>query len=190
MKITNLVTIKGYEAGKGGNLLVSLDDQLCQDIAHGKKGRHVNMMICTAFLKEESPVLMKHVDVDTRADRVIVVSKKFMRLGNKKQLALLLRENIANQTESTNSEVCRSEGNIAAYEAYGKIVAGMAISKADKVIRRSEKKCATGLHHQYKKDARLAKKAAKAAAKYGLDEEIFDDFMEVEDVEPEVAPAN
>lgn len=109
IKITNLVNIEKYDAGKNGNLLVSQDDDLFIAYAERSKGLifdkapvTVKPDICTAYIDPNDQVAMKflkqHCDKTTYAvmeicPMIIVVSKAFMRKMPFEKLTLLAAQN-------------------------------------------------------------------------------------------------
>lgn len=181
MKLTNLVEIKNYPAGKGGNMLVALDEELCVNREYSYKGktRKVQAMICTAYCanSDATSELQKHVDSVSPYTAIIVVNAKFMKISNKKQLALLERENamlsVADPESSIEAGVI---GDMAAIEKYGR-QANRALNKAHRFMRRSEKKAAKGLHKAYKKATKVAKNVANEPQLANI-------------MQPEVEPAN
>ena len=164
MKLTNLVSIKGYSAGLGGNLLVSLDDKLVQDRAYAtaKKDYSVRMLICTARVEDPAAQeeLRKHVDAFTPVDRVIVVSKKFMRLLPKTRLILLMNENSQAMIEdevSSNYEA-ESFGHVETMANFGVIRSSIAFSKARKLREKDERRAGSACKRFYRKTSRQLKK--------------------------------
>ena len=100
MKVTNLISVKGYSAGTAGNMLISLDDELISDQIYrvgNKELGSTELLLCVAYVNDpdEERILAKYVDDTsvTPVDKVIVVSRKFMSLRNKTQIILLERHN-------------------------------------------------------------------------------------------------
>ena len=196
MKLTNMISIKGYNAGKEGNMLISLDTQLrvgdCSFISPKGQEKHVECMICTATvdLPEDQNILEELVDDDTPCNKVIVVNKQFLKLSNKKQLALLEIQNAMLEVETPQTNVSRrSYGEIAAIEKYGKIAVRTAIKKERKEAHRSIFKAATGLHRQYKKDVKQEKKLQKAMEVANVVAETVEEETNSSQPAPEPAPA-
>jgi len=167
MKLTNLVTIKGYAAGKNGNMLVSLDDKLVQERAYStaKKDYNIRMLICTAYVEdpESQAELAKHADQYTPTDRVIVISKKFMHLLPKTRLILLMNENAQASIEdevSSNYEAV-SYGHVETIANFGRLRSSLAFNKARKIMERDERKAGAACGRFYKKTAKAVQKQAK-----------------------------
>lgn len=170
VNIEKLVSIKNYDAGVNGNLLVVSEDEVkpISIVGHKGESKDVQVLLCTAKVetKELQDELSEHVDEETSCNRVIVVSKKFLKLRNKKQLALLQIENsrasIRNQKTNVDGVI---SGEIDSIEKYGKWCTYRAVNKARRVREKSTKKATRWLHHDYKKDCKAEQKAAKAAEK-------------------------
>ena len=168
MKLNNLVQIANYEAGKNGNLLVSLDDELCIKLNANVEKSPIKLMIAGAKVTNDEAI--KHfeemVDNDTPCNMVIVVNSKFMKLSNKKQLALLQYQNLKLQERNVSHE-CDEYAEVAAAvltrKYHGR--AANVIHKAMTYKERGEKKAAKALIKQDKADEKQAKKVAKANAK-------------------------
>ena len=202
MVLNNFVVIKGYEAGKGGNMLVSLDENLLilDNAIIDYKGRQksVTTLICTAIIKDEKVIdsIAEMVDQDTPANRVIVVSKKFTKLPKKRQLALLEIQNSAIALESkfdTSNMSRRAYGEICAIERYGKLAVRCAVKKERKVLDKSIAKASKGLHWGYKKNEVTEKftfKKLKGFKKKNdeFEDDFEDDFEDIEKVDGTVEP--
>ena len=172
LKVTKLAVIKGYEGGKKGNLLAIYTDRIVPVSVADPKGneRDIEVLICTASINDAKTkeTLEKYLDATTPANKIIIVSSKFMKLNNKKQLALLELEN-----EKVRCEAMDPDSNIAStiqseintIEKFGKRTTFGALNKARKFREKSEKKASKGLHRAYLKDLKLEKKLAKAGEK-------------------------
>ena len=164
MLITNLISIKNYNAGKGGNMLVSLDEKLTDtEIYLSPKGeeRRVPLLICTAYVVEDEAIslLEQKCDTLTPCNKVIVVSKQFLKMGSKKQLALLEIQNAMQELQDPSNNCSRRiYGEIAAIERYGHWTFYWATKKEAKIQRRGVKKASRGLHRAYKKETKELKK--------------------------------
>lgn len=171
INVSNLISIKNYNAGVNGNLLVVAQDKVqpVSFIGHKGKDKFVDVLLCTAKILDEETIkeIERFVDEKTPANRVIVVSKKFLKMRNKKQLALLTIEStkaaIGNK-QSTNVDGLIL-GETEAVEIYGKYATYRAVNKARKVREKSTKKATRWMHHDYKKDCRVAAKMDKTAEK-------------------------
>lgn len=145
MKITNLISIKNYEAGKNGNLLVSLDEELSATSFYiDGKNFGVRALLLTAYVSDwqSQETLKKHVDGNTSYDRVIVVNKRFLRLGNRTQRILLERQNAKENYGSHVSNDLESQAyaDIACIEKFGAFHSLRAMKKAGKIVEDSVKK--------------------------------------------------
>ena len=106
MKLTNLVKIENYDAGNNGNLLVSFDENLSIKLDSSVDKSNVRLYIAGAKVAGKNAEFFKDkVDEDTPYDKIIVVNKKFMKLSNKKQLALLQYQNLKLQERDESHEV-------------------------------------------------------------------------------------
>jgi hypothetical protein len=191
LNVTKLAVIKNYEAGKKGNLLAIYTDKIVPiSVINAKdQEKDIEVLICTATIADEKTkeTLEKYLDATTPANKIIVVSSKFMKLSNKKQLALLELENSkvrfeANEPDSNVASLIQAE--VTVIEKFGKMVTFGALNKARKFREKSEKKATKGLHRAYKKDMKLEKKLAKAGEKCKkdyIDPEDMEDFREVHD---------
>lgn len=167
MKLTNLIQVKGYEAGRNGNLLVALDEKLIQDMSYKteKKVYDIKMLVTTANVKnqEDQEYLRRFTDGTVDVSRVIVVGKKFLHLFNKTQLILLAernhREDVV-ETASCDEEVV-SYGHVQTISQFGSFRSQMAFNKERKIMEFDERKAGNGLKKQNRKELRKAKKAAK-----------------------------
>lgn len=164
--IKKLVTINNYEAGVDGNLLVVAEDNVTPVSIIGHKGvpKDIAVLLCTAKIKDKSlqDELADYTDENTACNRVIVVSKKFLKLSNKKQLALLQIENSRAKTDPDTNIDGVIAGEVDAIEKFGKWTTYRAVTKARKVRERSTKKATRWLHNDYKKDCKVAAKTANA----------------------------
>lgn len=166
--IEKLVTIKNYSAGIDGNLLVVTEDQVSPITIIGHKGepKDIHVLLCTAAItdSELQDELAGYCDEYTPCNRVIVVSKKFLKMRNKKQLALLQIESsrvgVTNQKTNLDGIIT---GEIDAIEKYGKWCTYRAVNKAKRVKEKSIKKATFLMHHNYKKCCKVEKKVAQAA---------------------------
>ena len=163
MKITNLIEIKNYAAGQNGNLLVSLDDNLVQEQSFAELGAgkesQVKMLICVAYVDDEAAqeILARYVDDPeiTPVDRVIVVSKRFLRLCNKKKLILLERQNrLEDDIEVTSNMDKQSYANIMTIGEYGRFFSRLAFRTEDRVRERSESRIGGRVHRAMRKGMR------------------------------------
>ena len=150
MKLTNLIEVKGYAAGRNGNLLVSLDDDLVQEHAYrtNKKEYKIRMMICTAYIDDPNTRQLladKYTDGSVQTDRIIVVSKKFMKLFPKTKLILLFNQNA--REEILGSASCDKEvdsfGHVETMAKFGIIRSRLAFDKARKYQEKFERKAAS-----------------------------------------------
>ena len=167
INVKKLATIKNYQAGTNGNLLVVIQESVTpvSIIGHKSVEKQIEVLLCTATIKDKAlqDELSEHVDANTRCNKVIVVSNKFMKLRNKKQLALLEIENArANVTQETNVDGI-IVGEASSIEKFGKWCTYRAVNKARKVREKSTKKATKWLHRDYKKDCKEEAKLAGAA---------------------------
>lgn len=190
MNISNLVTIKNYPAGKNGNLLVSLDEDLkVSETFPSKKGnREVSVMIATAIVRDAAVIneLAKRADQFTPTNRVIVVNKKFMRLPNKMKLALLVDQNakLELDSEEIESNVDRQvHGEMAAMEEVGILATKLALDTARKTREHSEMWASRGRHREYKK-------SMKALNTLGQATNIFEDLLTNDETDEDVVVQN
>lgn len=167
MKLTNLIQVKGYEAGRNGNMLVALDEKLIQDMSYKteKKVYDIKMLVTTANVKnlEDQEYLRRFTDGTVDVSRVIVVGKKFLHLFNKTQLILLAERNHREdviETAACDEEVI-SYGHVQTISQYGSFRSQMAFNKERKIMEFDERKAGNGLKKQNRKELRKAKKAAK-----------------------------
>ena len=184
MNISNLINIKKYPAGKNGNLLVSLDENLVvNEKFSSKKGeREVKVMIATAYVRDKAVIaeLEKKVDAITPANKVIVVNKKFTRLPNKLQLALLVDQNAKLDLDSdeVKSNIDRQvHGEMAAMQEVGIIATKLALDTARKTRERSEMWASRGRHSEYKK-------SQKALQSLGNTAQVFQGLLDAESSAP------
>jgi hypothetical protein len=175
VQVGNLVTVKGYAAGDGVNMFVSLVPDLAPITIQNKKGNRapINAMICTAVIPEGSPLSDKllaeceksthYGDAEMLSRKIILVDSKFMALPNKQQLALLNIENekaltladgyasgVPAEYEKTSLEQ-QLGADVSTIEIYGAHTFKVATKKAARVIRKSELKACKGLHRAYVK---------------------------------------
>ena len=194
MKLTNIVSIKGYDAGKNGNMLVGLDENLVLDTTYtnpkGTRQREIKPYICTAEISAESAKMLRSkygVDANTYCDRIIVVNKGFMRLFNKTQLALLARQNGKENYEhagANETDVDRQvAGDVRCLQVAGKLVGNHAMKKADKRIHKQANKAARGYHRAYKKGVDLTQHMCPEDLE-NMIEDMFDDINDVIDPAP------
>ena len=149
LNVEKMVTIKNYEAGKNGNMLVVLVDKLVPITVQGPKGddRDVEVLLCTATISDQAVIdaLETKVDSGTSCNKIIVVSQKFMKLNNKKQLILLEIENqkvqfmSSNEDDNNSAAVIWAEVN--AIEKFGKIAERFAVAKARNLLQKHPKDC-------------------------------------------------
>lgn len=166
--VKKIVTINNYDAGVNGNLLVTIQDRVTpvSIIGHKNAEKPIDVLLCTAkiaskALQDELSVL---VDANTPCNKVIVVSNKFMKMSNKKQLALL---EIENRREATTHPSTNMDGQIigeaSSIEKFGKWCTYRAVNKARRVREKSTKKATQWMHSDYKKDCKAVEKLTKAA---------------------------
>lgn len=187
LDVSKLFQVKNYSAGKEGNMLIFLVDKLTPVTVQNGKGKEVNIqvLICTAKVSksEDRDKIEELVDCETPCTDVILVSKKFKRLSNKVQRALLEVENAKYNTLVARGADTNVDsliyGEIAAVEKFGKLIGFYAINKADRIRKRSQKKACKGLHRQYKKDCKMLKNLQ--ASGISDDDDFFDEeeFLEV-----------
>lgn len=174
MKLNNLIQVKGYEAGKNGNMLVSLDDKLVQDRNwnNGKKEFDIKMLLTTAYVDdpEDQAQLAKYTDGTSPVDRVIVVSKKFCRLFNKTQLILLHERNAREDVVDDVAcyEEVESYGRVETYRQFGKFRSKMAFDKERKIMEKDEIKAGKAMHKFQKKQEKQVKKAVNSNKGLGV----------------------
>jgi hypothetical protein len=176
MKITNIVTIKNYDAGRNGNLLVSLDENLENNLGYHVKdqAKTVKMLICTAVVSDpnEQAILKKHCDDSTPCDRVIVVSSQFLKLFNKTQLILIERQNAKEDFPMENCDMdTQIHAEIETMTRFGTWRSMMAFDKERKIREKDEKEIGKARHSEYKsntrKNARAMKKGGKLSNVFG-----------------------
>lgn len=169
MKITNLLAVKNYEAGRDGNLLVAIDEELVAKAYRvNDKTMNIRPLICTAYVKnpEDQKRLKKHTDGETPVDRVIVVSKKFQSLFNKTQLILLEKQNAIEDVTDPDSDVeVQVYAEVAAMAKFGVFRSKMAFHKAQSILEKDEVKVGKKLHATEKKREKETKKNFRKAAK-------------------------
>lgn len=168
MKITTLLTVKNYEAGRDGNLLIAIDDEMIAK-AYNINGKVLNVkpLICTAYIRDKNAQekLKKHTN-NTPFDRVIVVNKKFQSLFNKTQLILLERQNALEDVVDPDTDVeVRVYADVAAMAKYGALRSKIAFHKAGHIMEKAECKIGRKLHAVEKKSDRNTKKNLKKATK-------------------------
>ena len=175
MKIDNLVTIKGYTAGKNGCLLVSLDENFSLHHVNtfggilGNTPKEYDIRgdasICMVPDGKALEWAESKTDDDTPANFIIVVSPRFMKLSNKSQLILLERENVAARkyydafikssddkyTDGLSLKGCVIAGDLAAMEKYGAMRASWTIRKEQHRINSDEMRAGKRMHRAYKK---------------------------------------
>ena len=168
MKISKVVTIKNYEAEDTTMMPVVLVENLEESIG-GKCA--MKYMICTLHLTNASG------DTEGLPDYVIAVNKKFLKLRNKNQLALIALENEKRLQSQYSFET--NKGVVSAAKAevitmYGKFRFNRATGKSEKFEKKALSKVTAGAHRQYKKDLKSIQKLGKVA-------EGLDDFIDDED---------
>lgn len=191
VEVGNLVNIKGYPAGEGYYRFVSLVPELAPVVLIDNRGvrRAIRSMICTATVPTGSELYNKLLeecakkedcqDPQLLASKIILVSKEFMKLPNKQQLALLniefektlsLGEGLSNISkeipEYSKTSVEQQIGaDLATIEIYGKRVFKKATKKATKITRKCELKAGKVLHKEYVKSVKAAARMEKEEAK-------------------------
>lgn len=169
MKITNLLAVKNYEAGRDGNLLVAIDEELVAKAYRvNDKTMNICPLICTAYVKnpDDQKRLRKHTDGKTPVDRVIVVSKKFQSLFNKTQLILLEKQNAIEDVTDPDSDVeVQVYAEVAAMAKFGVFRSKMAFHKAQSILEKDEVKVGKKLYSNEKKREKETKKNFRKAAK-------------------------
>lgn len=186
MKITNLIQVKNYEAGRNANLLVALDDQLIQELSYktDKKTYDIRMLITTANVTnpEDQNYLRRFTDGTVDCSRVIVVGKKFLHLFNKTQLILLAERN--HREDVIDSASCDEEvvsyGHVQTISQFGSFRSQMAFNKERRIMEFDERRAGNGLKKQNKKELKKAKKAAKKgeSLKPEMSQEKATEYME------------
>lgn len=170
MNITNLVQIKNYEAGKNGNLLVALDDNLVQTQhwSNNKKVFDIRMLLCTAYVDslEAQDKLREYTDGSVPVNRIIVVSRKFMRLFNKTQLILLYERNVREDVLGKCGcyEEIDSYGKMETVRKYGKFRSKMAFDKERKLSEKDIYRTGKAMKRYDKKVEKEVQKGTKDAA--------------------------
>lgn len=185
VEVGNLVTIKNYPAGHGYNRFVSYVPELAPVSLIDRRGvkRLIRAMICTATVEPDSELYKKLYeeaikipdcgDPEFMASKIILVDKKFMKLPNKQQLALLNIEfekaldltdglaGIKSQMDCFERTSLEQQigAEISTIELFGKRVFKRATRKAERLLRSSEFKATRGLHREYVKSIKAAKKA-------------------------------
>lgn len=171
MKITKLVTIKNYVVEDRTTMPVVLVEDLEESIG-GKSP--MKYMICTLHLTSGAG------DTEGLPEYVIAVNKKFLRLRNKNQLALIALENekmLQSQYDFETNKGVEFAAKAEVIAIYGKYRFNRANKKVTKYEKKSLMKATAGAHRQYKKDLKSIAKLGQAAN--GLDEFIDDDDDEV-----------
>lgn len=168
-KLNNLVNIENYQAGKYGNLLVSLDTDLCIKLNSNVEKSAVKLYIAGAEIQSKDAIdkFEEITDAETPANMVIVVSDKFMKLSNKKQIALLQYENIKLQElgeDHTLVEYAEVAAEAIVRKNFNWFNARV-LEKAHNFKTSQVKKASRALAKQDKKDAKAEKKLQKANAK-------------------------
>ena len=173
MKVTNLITVKGYKAGVGGNMLVSLDDELVSDQIYrvgDKELGSIDLLMCVAYIndEDEEKLLAKYVDdpAVTPTDKVIVVSRKFMSLRNKSQLILLERHNrLEDDVVISCNQDRNSRANVMTISQYGAFRCRRAFAIETRIRERSEMKMGKKLGKATKKHYRQMKRGNASTEK-------------------------
>lgn len=174
VKINNLVSIKGYDAGKNMNRLVSLQDDSTFDaypvkcrIPFIKKQINIyeSLLITAVELDVDSASkIADRVDLVTPYNEILIISKKFTKLPKKEQLALLNKYNaflnvhgalsfVASENQSIRHAQVRAE--IETVTKYGARVCKSAFRKDEKVKERVVMRVGKA----YRKDYKNSKKA-------------------------------
>ena len=173
MKVTNLITVKGYKAGAAGNMLVSLDDELVSDQIYrvgDKELGSIDLLLCVAYIndEDEEKLLAKYVDdpAVTPTDKVIVVSRKFMSLRNKAQLILLERHNrLEDDVVISCNQDRNSRANVMTISQYGAFRCKRAFAIETRIRERSEMKMGKKLGKATKKHYRQMKRGNASTEK-------------------------
>ena len=171
MKITKLVTIKNYVVEDRTTMPVVLVENLEETIG-GKTP--MKYMICTLHLTSGAG------DTEGLPEYVIAVNKKFLRLRNKNQLALIALENekmLQSQYDFETNKGVEFAAKAEVIAIYGKYRFNRANNKITKYEKKSLMKATAGAHRQYKKDLKSIAKLGQAAN--GLDDFVDDDDDEV-----------
>lgn len=173
MKVTNLITVKGYKAGAGGNMLVSLDDELVSDQIYrvgDKELGSIDLLLCVVYIndEDEEKLLAKYVDdpAVTPTNKVIVVSRKFMSLRNKAQLILLERHNrLEDDVVISCNQDRNSRANVMTISQYGAFRCKRAFAIETRLRERSEMKMGKKLGKATKKHYRQMKRGNASTEK-------------------------
>lgn len=171
MKITKLVTIKNYVVEDRTTMPVVLVENLEETIG-GKTP--MKYMICTLHLTSGAG------DIEGLPEYVIAVNKKFLRLRNKNQLALIALENekmLQSQYDFETNKGVEFAAKAEVIAIYGKYRFNRANNKITKYEKKSLMKATAGAHRQYKKDLKSIAKLGQAAR---LDDFIDDDDEEIQ----------
>lgn len=165
MKITNLITVKKYNAGRNGNMLISLDDELVSDQIFrvgDKELGSIDLLLCVAYVNDPDveKILEKYVDdpAITPTDKVIVVSRKFLSLRNKTQLILLERHNrLEDDVVISCNQDRNSRANIMTISQYGSFRCKRAFGIETRIREKSEFKIGKRLRSATKKYSKQQK---------------------------------
>lgn len=164
MKLDNIQTIKGYNGGTEGNMLVSYDPNLSVDGPYDTK---IKLICCTAYVKEKEDrmSLRQLVDSETPFNRVIVVGPKFMKLGKRTQLALLAYQNNMNRfNDSVESNITRQiYGEVETIKEFGRLRTRWALFKERRYREKFTNKEGSKKRKQYKKDLKEVEKLKRHA---------------------------
>lgn len=164
MKLDNIQTIKGYNGGTEGNMLVSYDPNLVVDGPYDTK---IKLICCTAYVKEHAArtMLRQLVDSETTFNRIIVVGPRFMKLCKKTQLALLAYQNNMNQfQDSVESNITRQiYGEVETIKEFGRFRTRWAFRVERAYRERTTNKEGAKKRKQYKEDLKEVEKLRRHA---------------------------
>ncbi len=171
MKVTNLISVKGYSAGTAGNMLISLDDELISDQIYrvgNKELGSTELLLCVAYVNDpdEERILAKYVDDTsiTPVDKVIVVSRKFMSLRNKTQIILLERHNrLEDDVVISCNQDRNSRANIMTISQYGAFRCKRAFAIETRIREKSELKIGKKLGKATRKHIKQMKRSCADA---------------------------
>lgn len=158
IQINNIISIEGYEAGKGRNKHVAMVEDLVifKSLNSKKTNQGVRSLIVSVRVSDPE-FIIKY------GKEIIVVSKKFTKLPKKQKLALLEIENqqfyeadqrfISNLGEdvASTSKDREISAHLVASEKYGFRHVRKALKKQQRVMLKSEAPLAKGLYKNYKK---------------------------------------
>lgn len=157
ISVKNLVAIDGYQVGDNGNKYVALVEDLTLFRGFNAKSKDgVKPLLLTAKVCDISIA-------DKYGEKIIVVSKEFMKLPKKQKLALLEIENIKTRELDSRFKVNadddvistnldrKAAAELCAMEKYGTRTVSKALTKANKKLLTSEKRVGKFMNKQYKK---------------------------------------